>query len=379
MSTSKNERLRKPLILIAEDIPRNMEIVFNILNKEGYRIAMAGNGTKALEMIPEVEPDLILLDVMMPGMNGFDVCINVKENPKVKDIPIIFLTAKAESNDIIKGLEIGAVDYVTKPFNAAELISRVKTHLDLKFSREAFKELNATKDKFFSILAHDLRNPLQVLLFAADLLHNDYDVMNDENRKKCAQGFYENTKHISSLLENILEWAQSQSGNIQIRPTEIDLALLVEECLGLSKESAQKKEIGLTSKIEPGVLVYADKNMIHTVLRNLLANAVKFTHPGGDVSVDAALSAQGNEVEISVTDNGIGIPAQDLDSLFRIDVRKSTKGTLDEKGTGLGLILCKEFVEKNDGTISVTCKPTGGTSFKFTLPAAPGDLEPAAE
>jgi two-component system sensor histidine kinase/response regulator len=368
--TDKNKKKQKnPLILVTEDDPKNMEVVCNIIRKEGYRLAMADNGQQALEMVPEARPDLILLDIRMEGIDGWQVCERLKKNPKTKDIPIIFLTALVETSDIVKGFAIGAVDYITKPFKKEELLSRVKTHLDLKFAREELKELNATKDKFFSIIAHDLRNPLQCLKLYAESLYFDYDSLDDEKRKGYTQKFYDNSNLIAALLENLLEWSQSQQGIIEPHPQKIDLHALAAENIDLLKDNAKKKNITVSSQIKPETFAFADNNMIRTVIRNLLSNAVKFTGPGGKVEVSTAISADGNSVDITISDNGVGISTEDIDTLFRIDVKKKkNKGTDNEKGTGLGLILCKEFVEKNNGSIRVTSEPGKGSRFTFTLP-----------
>lgn len=359
----------QPLIFVAEDVPRNLQVLYNILKKENFRIAAAGNGKQALDMIPEVLPDLILLDVMMPEMDGFDVCRHLKQNPKTKDIPIIFLTAKTETEDIVTGFEIGAVDYVTKPFRGTELISRVKTHLELKFSRQSLEELNATKDTFFSIIAHDMRDPLQYLILAAETLYHDYDVYDEEQKRDYIRRFYNNSNQLSALLENLLEWARSQSGSIVIEPGEIDVAQLVGETIELLAGNAQEKDIKLTSLVNENVSAFADRNMILAVLRNLVANAVKFSHPGGRVTINAEPNKKGDRLSISVSDNGVGIEPENIERLFRIDIKKNTLGTSNEKGTGLGLIICKEFVEKNNGSISVHSEPGKGSTFEITLPA----------
>ena len=366
------ERQRKPLILVVEDIPESMFRVCNILQEEGYGLTMAVNGRQALEMVPEARPDLILLDIKMPGMNGYEVCEQLKKSPKTKDIPIIFLTVSSGTAEIVKGFTTGAVDYITKPFRKEELLSRVKTHLDLKFAREELKELNATKDKFFSIIAHDLRNPLQCLKLYAESLYFDYDSLDDEERKDHTHKFHENTNLIVALLENLLEWSQSQQGIIEPHPKKIDLHFLAAEDIDLLKDNAKKKNIEISSQIKPKTFAFADKNMIRTVFRNLLSNAVKFTNPAGKVEASTAISADGNSVEITISDNGAGISAEDIDTLFKIDEKKKkNKGTANEKGTGLGLILCKEFVEKNNGSIRVTSEPGKGSRFTFSLPRSP--------
>lgn len=370
----------KPLILVAEDVPRNLEIVCNILKKEGYRIAAAGNGRQVLDMVHLVRPDLILLDVMMPEIDGFEVCQRLKSFPETKDIPIIFLTAKIETVDIIKGFEIGAVDYVTKPFNGMELLSRVKTHLELKFSREQLKELVAARETFFSIIAHDLRNLLQYLLLSADSLYNNYDTLAEERKKDYIQRFYHSSYNISGLLENLLAWSQSQRGMIEYYPEKIDIGALMTENINLLKENANKKGVSISSRIEPGMIVFADRNMIRTVIRNLLGNGVKFTEAGGEVIVTAAKIE--DNVEITVSDTGIGMAVEEIAELFKIDKSQgnqgksgkpvSKPGTAKEKGSGLGLILCKDFIEKNNGTIAVTSEPGKGSSFRIKLPGAHG-------
>jgi two-component system sensor histidine kinase/response regulator len=372
MTDNKKEGQRKPLILVVEDIPESMFSVCNILQAKGYGLAMAENGRQALEIVPEARPDLILLDIKMPEMDGYEVCEQLKKNPKTKDIPIIFLTISSGTAEIVKGFATGAVDYITKPFKKEELLSRVKTHLDLKCAREELKELNATKDKFFSIIAHDLRNPLQCLILYADSLHNDYDLLDDDKRKDYFHKFYNNSNLIAALLENLLEWSQSQQGIIEPHPKEIDLHALTEENIDLLEENAKKKNIAVSSQIKPETFAFADNNMIRTVIRNLISNAVKFTNPGGKVEISAAISTNGNSVDITISDNGVGISAEDIDTLFRIDVKKKkNKGTDNEKGTGLGLILCKEFVEKNNGSIRVASEPGKGSRFTFTLPRFP--------
>lgn len=330
-------------------------------------MAAAGNGLQALEMIPGAEPDLILLDIMMPGMDGFEVCAELKKNPGTREIPVIFLTARVEKNDILKGFEVGAVDYVTKPFSGAELLSRIKTHLELKFTLEELEESNATKDKLFSIIAHDLRNPLQVIMFSADLLCRHFDHFDDNKKKEFIEKIYSCTNQISELLENLLKWSKSQRGAIAPNPGKIDIGILAQESIDLFKENAAKKNIALTSAVASAVFAFADRDMMRIVMRNFISNAVKFTNEGGVVKVKATASE--NFIQVDISDTGIGISPEDIPRLFRIDKQKTTPGTANEKGSGLGLILCKEFVEKNNGAISVTSSPGKGSCFSFTLPA----------
>ncbi len=359
----------QPLIFVAEDNPKNLQVVYNILKDEGFRIAAAGDGAKALQMIPRTKPDLVLLDIMMPELTGFQVIEQLKEIPGIKDIPVIFITALADIEEIVKGFGLGAVDYITKPFKAEELISRVKTHVELKLARQRLHQLNATKDKLFSIIAHDVRNPLQNLLMSANLLDDNYDAFDETKRKEYIHKFRLTSDLVSALIENLLQWALSQQGGLKLRRRKINLTELTAENLPLAKEQADKKQIRLMATVTADITAYVDADMISAVLRNLLSNAVKFTPPGGTVELD--VSIKGKAVEIRVTDTGIGIDEADIPNLFQLGDQKISLGTANEKGTGLGLILCKEFVEINNGSIAVESQPGKGSTFIVTLPSAP--------
>lgn len=371
MSDRISQASIRPVILIAEDVPRNMEVVCSILRKEGYRLAMAGNGRKALDMAPVVKPDLILLDIMMPELNGYEVCRKLKENPQLSEIPIIFLSARADTEDIVQGFDYGAVDYVTKPFKSKELLARVRSHLELKFARESLKSLNATKDKIYSIIAHDLRDPLQILMLSSEMLDTHYDAMTEEKRRDYIRRFHNNARYLSALLENLLFWSRAQSGSLEISPSALDLFRLVADSLLPLKENAANKQIELISRVPPGIRVFADKNMVLTVLRNLISNAVKFTGRGGAVVVDALRPSAEHLVQLRVIDNGVGMTPEVLEGLFRLESLHVSSGTANERGTGLGLALCKEFVEKNNGKLEVVSTPGSGSTFTVTLPEAP--------
>lgn len=228
------------------------------------------------------------------------------------------------------------------------------------------KEANSTKDKFFSIVAHDLKNPFNSLLVLSKLLLDDYETLTDEERIQFIQQIKSSAENTYSLLQNLLSWASTQSGKTVIIKEKIDIAKLSEEAITLLKPIAKNKKISLQSLINSNTLAYADKNMISTVLLNLVSNAVKFTPHKGRIEVKATNS--NGHLEIEIHDNGIGIAPENMDKLFKADVKFHTVGTDKEKGTGLGLLLCKEFVEKNDGKIWVESAEGQGSSFFFSLP-----------
>lgn len=228
------------------------------------------------------------------------------------------------------------------------------------------KHSNSTKDKFFSIIAHDLKNPFNSIQGFTELLIDNYKVFNDEKKLKFLKIIKASSLKASNLLANLLLWANNQSGMLQFNPVKIDLALFVAEAISFVEIQAINKEITIINNVDSNVFVLADKNMVDTVLRNLISNAIKFTYSKGEIQIYAVL--KDNFIEICVKDNGIGIANDDLENLFNIDIKNTSVGTANEQGSGLGLILCKDFIEKNGGKIWVESKPNFGSEFKFTLP-----------
>lgn len=358
--------LKKPLILIVDDTPKNIQVLGKTLHDIGYNVSIATSGSQALDSVKKEKPDLILLDIQMPEMDGFEVCKILKRNSDTKGIPIIFLTAVTDSDKIVEGFELGAVDYITKPFNSAELSVRVATHIEIKQSREKLKDLNATKDKFFSIIAHDLKNPFSTLLGFSKLLFENAPNYTTNQIQEYAQIMNNTAKQSYTLLENLMHWAKTQTGNITVIPESSSMDNLLSITIPLVSGSALKKNITIESNVDKDNLVYIDNSLTTTILRNLLTNAIKFTHTNGKIIVS---TKKKNEfLEVSITDTGVGIDPKNIEKLFRIDSKVSSPGTESEEGTGLGLILCKEFVEKQGGTIWVTSELGKGSKFTFTLP-----------
>jgi len=248
-----------------------------------------------------------------------------------------------------------------------ELIERHMAEEALKKSETSLRELNATKDKFFSIIAHDLKNPFTCLLGSTELLSERLDRMSTESIRELVQILNDSAKSGYAILQNLLDWSRSQTGMIRFNPERINLKEILDDNIFDLQLSLEKKEITVYSGLQEDLFIYADKNMLNTVLRNLLSNAVKFTHKSGTVSINATFN--GNEVTISVKDTGIGIPEQKIRELFRIDTKYTRPGTDMEQGTGLGLKICKEFVELQGGTIRVESKANEGSEFIFSIPS----------
>ncbi len=514
------EQIQHATILLVDDTPANLGVLFDYLSQRGFTVKVVQSGESALDFMQTDKPDIILLDIIMPGMDGFEACRRLKETDDTRDIPVIFMSALSETVDKVKGFEVGGVDYISKPFQVEEVLARVTMHVTLQnlqrncqekniqlqqeinqrqqaedqlrvlsraveqsastivitdlhgtiefvnpeFSKttgysyeeaigknprilksgkqspelyqelwktisqgevwrgefinkrkngefyweyvtispvkdqegnithyvgvkeditarkraeeelrrlnQQLKEANASKDKFFSILAHDLRGPLGSLHLLIEVMVENIKGYSQEEliRMLLMQG--NAAKNLFALLENLLSWSRVQRGVIEYRPQRIGIEGIVARNVDLLTPNAQQKQITLRNSIKEKTVVYADVNMMETVVRNLVSNALKFTHPGGTVEVAARQDQQ--VIEVSVSDTGIGIDEQYLPILFQIDAEYKRPGTAREKGTGLGLILCKEFIEKNGGTIRVKSEVGTGTTFTFTLPKESG-------
>lgn len=248
----------------------------------------------------------------------------------------------------------------------AQVIERKRNSEAIKKFSEELKELNTTKDKFFSIIAHDLKNPFITILGFSDILLADYNELSDEERKYYISEMEKSATLSHNLLQNLLQWSRAQTGRIEYNPRELQLLNIVEENFQLLKNTAGEKKIQLKQNVADGLTVNADEDMLNTVLRNLLTNAIKFSNENGVVEVNSKINE--NFVEIAVKDNGTGMDEDTISKLFRLDTTNSKPGTAGETGTGLGLILCKEFIEKHGGKIWVESEISKGSTFLFTLP-----------
>lgn len=246
---------------------------------------------------------------------------------------------------------------------AQEMINQQKKEIENQ--RDKLEKLNITKDKFFSIIAHDLRNPFHSIQGFSDLLVKDYAKIEDQKKKEYIRLIFESSQHAYYLLENLLHWSRSQSDTIKFNPSEFPLSHIIDENLQIFHVSMERKNITFTSEIDANTIIYADKNMTDTVIRNLLNNAIKYTPDGGSIFITC--KDEGKFIAVSITDTGIGINPEDLPKLFYLEEFHTTQGTEGEAGTGLGLIICKDFIQRNGGEISVVSKPGKSTTFTFTL------------
>ncbi|MCP4395878.1 MAG: response regulator [bacterium] len=560
----------KANILVVDDTHENLRMLNKILTEQDYVVRPVSSGAKAFSSIRVKIPDLVLLDIMMPDMDGYEVCRRLKADESTCNIPVVFISALTEVDDMLKGFSVGGADYITKPFQVREVLVRVETQLAVReaqqrllhqnnrlqqeinehkrtenvlqqFNRELslmnrvgqmfsssldldavlkntlqeiqrlldvistsvwlrfpesgelecreiigpgsknlahvrlpagegitgwvaqhgesvvsadilkdprhhdvagqqsdftmrsmlsvplkvkgevtgvlnlvdpevdrftqedlrfvepiaataaiaienarlyttaqqeiaerkraeakLEEANASKDKFFSIISHDLRSPFNSLLGFTEFMYQNFDTYTQEQVKNNIQRLYKISECLFVLLENLLTWARLQRGGMEYSPKRFDFSDIVENIMSLFHAESERKGISLSSSIQTGMELYADYDMIHTILRNLVSNALKFTGSGGTIHI--ANQTFEEFFEIMVSDSGSGIPRDDLQKLFRIDMQYRRSGTDGESGTGLGLILCQELVHKNGGKIWVESEFGTGTIFRFTLP-----------
>lgn len=248
-----------------------------------------------------------------------------------------------------------------------DISDRKKTEISLKKSEERLKELNSTKDKLFSIIAHDLRSPFDNIIGLTELILDNS--INYEESKKYIKILNTNAKNTLILLDNLLNWAKSQTGQLSYKPEKLLLSNVIKEIIALNILHADNKSIAINYSPSEEIIVFADENMLRTVLRNLISNAIKFTNINGTINILTTL--KGNFAEVTISDNGIGMNENKRKLLFKIISNQTTQGTANENGSGLGLVLCKEFVQKNKGEIVVESKEGKGSTFKFTLPLKP--------
>jgi CheY-like chemotaxis protein len=374
MTTNQMDPDEIPNILIVDDVPTNLTILSSVLKHQGYRVRPVPNGSMALLVAEKEKPDLILLDIMMPEMDGFEVCRRLKENPSLSDVPVIFISALNDTSDIVKALRSGGVDYISKPFRADEVIARVGTHLKLSQQSKMLKKQSAelqdlitTKDKFFSIIAHDLRGPLGGFMGLTEMMSDESISLPPEQLRELSVDLCVSARNIYNLLENLLEWARMQKGQIAFNPEKLTLSDVVAECAKSLADSIRAKSIQLTIDIPENHEVFADSNMIQSVLRNLVSNAIKFTPKGGEVRISAHYT-EINTTVVVVKDTGIGMNKEMIANLFLLSTNNSRPGTEGEHSTGLGLHLCKEFIDKHEGELWVESEVGKGTSFYFTIP-----------
>ncbi len=360
-------------ILIVDDVVSNVLLLKILLSNEKFQVCTANNGTTCIEMARKEHPDLILLDVMMPDMNGFDTATVLKREEGTKDIPIIFLTALNTPQDLVHGFQVGASDFLTKPFNKEELVMRVTQQISLVAAKRIIEKQNAelratldNRDKMYSVIAHDLRSPMASIRMVLNLVVASatpeavgpelYALLDQANRE---------SEEVHDLLDNLLKWTKSQTGRLTVVKQDLDLNDIIPGVVEIFEAIAFTKRIKLDlQKTDAPLVVNADNDMLKTVVRNFLSNAIKFSPE--DSSIEIIMAQEGEMAKVSVRDHGVGIASDRLGSIFHKG--ETTYGTGGEEGSGLGLQLCQDFARKNGGDCTVESVEGQGSTFSVLIP-----------
>jgi two-component system sensor histidine kinase/response regulator len=378
----------RPIILVIDDIADNLMLVDELL-QDRYTIKLANNGKTALRIALQTpQPDLILLDIMMPEMDGYEVCKQLKSNPATADIAVIFLTAKSSDDDEQKGFDLGAVDYIAKPINAPLLLARVKAQLSLKEARDLLErrsleekrrfeislaqqmELSELRSTFVSMTSHEFRTPLTSILSSKDLLEHYADRLSEQDRKDTFDKIDSAVRRMITMLDQVLAIGRADANLLEFKPAPFNLAhfcqVLVNEAVATqthTQHSTIDLHINLGEQDEHHE-AFADEKLLRHILGNLLSNALKYS-PNATLA-RFAVRRLGQTIEFEVSDQGIGIPEKDLPHLFGNFHRASNVG--DIPGTGLGLAIVKRAVDTHGARIVVSSPPGQGTCFTVTLP-----------
>ena len=398
-STESNKNFRNSSILIVDDTIYNIQLLSLMLIRQGYKVEQATSGLEALDKVNQQMPDIILLDIRMPDLNGYEVCIKLKANPVTKDIPIIFISSIEEPSEKVEAFSVGGVDYISKPFQLIEVLARIETHLrlcslqkklqeqneQLQLSAEVLsrslkqeRELSQMKTDFISVVSHEFRTPLTTIQSASELL--EYYEWTKEEQVEQLHQIQSEVKHMTALMEDVLFLSRSNTNKAKLNLTNFDVLNFCNQLLRQMQRTFAK-EYNINSSLSisetntlienphiqselPVLNVTMDEKLLRQILTNLLTNSIKYSPQ--NKTVDLQITIESEHICFVVSDRGIGIPKEDLEHLFNAFHRGKNVGILP--GTGLGLSIVKNCVDIHHGTISVESQLGIGTKFTVILP-----------
>ncbi len=393
------ETAEKRTILIVDDQPANLGVLSDCFSDSGFEILVAEDGMSAIEKAEYAHPDIILLDVLMPRVDGFEVCRRLKSEASTQDIPVIFMTALSETVDKVRGFQLGAVDYITKPIQHEELLARVTIHLTIRnltkrlqeqnlhlqqeirdrkqaeeqlreleaHLREALaqeKELSELKSQIISTISHEYRTPLTTISSSTEMLERYRHRWDDDKQVKHFRRIQASIQHMTALVNDVLFINKAEFEKLEFQPAPLDLVTFFQEIVDeLQSTLSDKHRLTFTSLGNCRECNF-DAKLLRQILSNLISNAIKYSPKGGTVSIQ--LACEDNKVIFSCADEGIGIPPEDERKLFDSFSRASNVGMIG--GTGLGLSIVKKCVELHSGEIAVESEVGVGTTFTVSLP-----------
>ena len=369
----------KGVVLAVDDNPANLGLLFDVLDDSGFEVLVAQSGESALKRAEATLPEIVLLDIMMPDIDGFETCRRLKANEATRHIPVIFMTAVTGTADKVKGFELGAVDYITKPIQPEEVLSRVKTHLTIQrlqwelqeknrklaVSLEKEQELNQLKSRFISLVSHEFKTPLTTIMLSSNLLKRYGARMPPEKQTEELHVIEKAVHHMNTLLEDVLTISRGEAGKVEYQPEPTGVIELVQKLIKRFEALSQgKHEFVFSSQKADGEFL-TDPKLLDHILSNLLSNAMKYSPQGGTISCE--LSEENAELIFRVRDEGIGISEADQQLLFEHFHRGENARHI--QGTGLGLAIVKHLVEVHGGSIAVESTLNQGACFTVGIPA----------
>jgi len=374
----------KSTVLIVDDVRENIQVLGNFLEKQNIEIAATNSSQKAIQIAKQIAIDLILLDIMMPEMDGFDVCKALKASDKTKNIPIIFITAKTEMRDIVTAFELGGVDYIMKPINEKEVLARVLTHLELKKHRDHLEELvkektaelekakqeaesaNEAKTTFLVNVHHELKTPMNGII-GMNMLLLDTDL--DEEQREYVEIIGSSANAQLTIINDVLHFTEIARGRMTLDACELNVRFIVKEINDILTVRAREKKIKLVCSVRDGVpeTLIGDSGRLRQILLNICGNAVKFTENGGvNITIDCEIKGHSDvRLSFEVSDTGIGIPEDKMGSLFKPFSQVDDALTRKYGGLGLGLANARQLIEMMGGEITVESTLGKGTTFRF--------------
>ena len=363
------ESVERKKIMVVDDAFANLHFMHKMLQSKDYHVVAFPDGEKALNATAKNPPDLIFLDIKMPGMDGFEVCDRLKADAATKDIPVIFLSALADTKNKIKAFAAGGVDYVTKPFQFDEVNARMETHLRLRGLQLELQALNDCKNLFMGMAAHDLRSPLAAIILMCELLIGQISHLLTEKQSEFLGVILTSSEFMIGLINDLVDVSAIESGHLSLNRRMIDITVPIIKSVEINRMFASQKNITIAiSYPEQLPLVFADADRIGQVIDNLLSNAIKYSQPGTDISL--RLSHENDKIIVLVADQGLGIPEKEQDKLFHAFGKTSVQpASKKERSTGLGLLIVKKIIEAHDGRVWFKSEPGKGTEFFFFLPS----------
>lgn len=371
-----------PTVLVVDDTAANLEMLGAMLRVKNIQILASLTGKQALTIAEAKKPDIILLDIQMPEMDGYEVCTALKANPITRDIPVIFLTAKSETTDIIKGFDLGAVDYITKPFKPPELFARLQTHFELKMLQDRMVEqnrqlveLNKLKNEFLGVAVHDLKNPLAGISGIAEFLRTSPEIDRDTT-DQCLDTIIAQSNKMFAIIKNLLNINALERGKIQLTIQVLNISALVQATVESYGLRAEGKSLTITIYSDDSVFALADEIATIQILDNLVSNAIKFSPQGKRIDITIFEEPETRMARVEVKDEGPGISDVEQKQLFQSFSKLSAQPTAGESSTGLGLSIVKRMVEEMNGKVWCESSPGHGATFIVRMPLYKEHHEP---